>query len=1100
MSIFKATFSPTVIEQLTARQKAMTNRTAKNLQYLNSRNAWIRMSSSVDIIQIGSNGNEEGNKDLAKKYILQGGILYDNKLRAGIGDFTKAYSNTASDGTPYRLGIRPMPGITNIEVRSKSAYGSLREAIVSFQCWDIKQLEDLELLYMRPGYTVLLEWGWSPYLNGKGEYNTNVEFYDIINTIKSKEEIWREIYAKTTNTGEYLDDNGETKSISHYDGNYDAMFGFVKNYSWSARPDGGYDCQTTIISMGEIVESLKVNYTPTVNINQSIGLLRDQVADTTLYDSIFSGGVLSSYYQKNILAGLWAEIYNLVANGNIQFILDSPLNGRTFKHKFESTKDSTNTSNTNNRIDKGGVQCYITLEALVDIINSKVIPIDNLSNRPLMTLSLKDRDGGDLQCVAHPMQVSTDITSCLINSPLWSGGTIIESIQTTAQDPVLAPQLETANRIASTILDAAKGITTDEQRILNAIRQINNITIFQLVNQKITDDKTYKDLEDLFSKAFSIRDLNSYVIPIKNHLKTFNVILEYPSTPPWKITLTYNGEPIQPTSAASQFEALSQDAPQTLASVEYLKELNNFYFPGNDPYPELGYIKNIYVNLNFLYQLSLDLGLETQDRKEKNEINLYDYIKRIMSTIQAALGNVSTFDLHVDPISNNVARIIDVNYTGDKGKSVYENLFELQVHNLNSIVRNYSLQSQIFPEQSTIIAIGSQAEGGQLGVQNNTMIDFNRKIRDRIVPEKIAPVRSLSDRKDGSELIGPLYQVIQYFKKLNEAVDPNAGDAGSGFTEAKNALRDLIVYFQTITTSPGKNRSLIPIKFSFEMDGIGGLVIGHMFRLPKDILPKGYKGEGVGTELGQVVTSIGHTLSNNDWITKIDALNIVLVDNNNPNLKPFSEIKFSELLAEAATAAANPAPPPSTFTGRTGGATKEFYGRLRKNGEVEDLLVSMKPDLVTRHNNPVVNLSDGGRVRLQSAPMQNLEKLLTDAYNAGVYLKVNSAYRNYSDQTRIKEDVGADAATPGTSNHGFGLAVDLADRKGTKINPITTKKEWKWIQENKSKYGFENLNSTNESHHYNYDVGQLSSTPPTPLPFSLTNYPTQSPQTLPRLF
>jgi LAS superfamily LD-carboxypeptidase LdcB len=95
----------------------------------------------------------------------------------------------------------------------------------------------------------------------------------------------------------------------------------------------------------------------------------------------------------------------------------------------------------------------------------------------------------------------------------------------------------------------------------------------------------------------------------------------------------------------------------------------------------------------------------------------------------------------------------------------------------------------------------------------------------------------------------------------------------------------------------------------------------------------------------------------------------------------------------------------------------------------------MKPDLVTRHNNPAVNLSDGGRVRLQSAPMQNLEKLLTDAYNAGVYLKVNSAYRNYSDQVRIQGDVGADAATAGTSNHGFGLAVDLADRKGIKINP-----------------------------------------------------------------
>jgi hypothetical protein len=40
------------------------------------------------------------------------------------------------------------------------------------------------------------------------------------------------------------------------------MFGFIKNYSWKARMDGGYDCTTEIISIGEVIESLKVNYSP----------------------------------------------------------------------------------------------------------------------------------------------------------------------------------------------------------------------------------------------------------------------------------------------------------------------------------------------------------------------------------------------------------------------------------------------------------------------------------------------------------------------------------------------------------------------------------------------------------------------------------------------------------------------------------------------------------------------------------------------------------------------------------------------------------------------------------------------------------------------
>jgi hypothetical protein len=164
MSIFKDSFKQGVKDQLSARQDALILRTPQTLQYYNSRNAWIRVTSSVNV------NNDNG--ALAKKYVLQGGILDPSKkLRAGIGGPNSAYSNVSPDDKPYRLGIRPMPGITGVEIKSKSAYGSLREATINFQAWDIRQLEELELLYMRPGYSVMVEWGWSPYLNNnKSQY------------------------------------------------------------------------------------------------------------------------------------------------------------------------------------------------------------------------------------------------------------------------------------------------------------------------------------------------------------------------------------------------------------------------------------------------------------------------------------------------------------------------------------------------------------------------------------------------------------------------------------------------------------------------------------------------------------------------------------------------------------------------------------------------------------------------------------------------------------------------------------------------------------------------------------------------------------------
>ena len=82
------------------------------------------------------------------------------------------------------------------------------------------------------------------------------------------------------------------------------------------------------------------------------------------------------------------------------------------------------------------------------------------------------------------------------------------------------------------------------------------------------------------------------------------------------------------------------------------------------------------------------------------------------------------------------------------------------------------------------------------------------------------------------------------------------------------------------------------------MDGIGGLVIGNLFTINQDVLPNGYKGVGAGVKLAQTVTGISHTLSNNnDWTTKIDALNIVL--GKGPNSKSFASLNLNALIQQS---------------------------------------------------------------------------------------------------------------------------------------------------------------------------------------------------------
>ncbi len=65
----------------------------------------------------------------------------------------------------------------------------------------------------------------------------------------------------------------------------------------------------------------------------------------------------------------------------------------------------------------------------------------------------------------------------------------------------------------------------------------------------------------------------------------------------------------------------------------------------------------------------------------------------------------------------------------------------------------------------------------------------------------------------------------------------------------------------------------------------------------------------------------------------------------------------------------------------------------------------------------------------------------------GHNLQVTDAYRSYADQVIVKAEKGGLAATPGTSNHGWGIAVDLGGISYG--NAMDT-----WMLQNAPKYGW----------------------------------------------
>jgi hypothetical protein len=100
---------------------------------------------------------------------------------------------------------------------------------------------------------------------------------------------------------------------------------------------------------------------------------------------------------------------------------------------------------------------------------------------------------------------------------------------------------------------------------------------------------------------------------------------------------------------------------------------------------------------------------------------------------------------------------------------------------------------------------------------------------------------------------------------------------------------------------------------------------------------------------------------------------------------------------------------------------------------------------------------DGSNGRLSDSQLKNVGdgfKLWTPAANSylkmkeaakrdGVYFELSDGYRTYQDQVEMKKKYGKDAAQPGTSKHGWGIAIDISS-PGSR----------EWIVKNGRKYGW----------------------------------------------
>ena len=279
MAIIGQEIAGYAINQINARQVLhgsgkSSNRNTDQISVLNANSSWVSLASGVSIsrsklTELGLSTSLEG-MGLAKANVLFAGTSKSStqglKQKDGfLGDHRNS-SYTYGD-----YGYSPMPGITSVDVKTLNR-GSLKKATVKIKINNRQQFDIIEALYLRLGYTVLLEWGNSLYTT-TGHNKLLVEGTLVENTF------FNSAFGSNRSYRDILTPIAQYRY--KYNGNYDALLGKISNFNWSFNPDGSYDAEITIISLGDVIESLKLNIPTNKQLNAFILKASGDATQTT---------------------------------------------------------------------------------------------------------------------------------------------------------------------------------------------------------------------------------------------------------------------------------------------------------------------------------------------------------------------------------------------------------------------------------------------------------------------------------------------------------------------------------------------------------------------------------------------------------------------------------------------------------------------------------------------------------------------------------------------------------------------------------------------------------------------------------------------------
>ena len=912
-------FSPFVKSQVDLRQTSLgqySNIDADSMKYYSSKTPFLRLASSVNVNDLLSDGEtimdtiyqrliakgyspkDVYGDNLAKNLILFSGVTkaIDTKTQKETGEDGKETSfitskyqgnnrrqiNYNSADKPLQgsygwggideRGYVPMPGITSAQTTYYNN-GALSKATVKLKCWSKAQFTLIDVLYLRPGYTLLLEFGWSQYLTNLGVIPfpsfTTYPLDFLLNP-------------DSVGEGVTVDQNTMYRKIQNerelHGGNYEGVYGKVTNFQWNFNSDGSYDISIDLVGMGDILQSLKLNVVDPFNNNQS-NTNPDIVPSSTFreYGEGFWGD------------NLWKRINDKnFQNSNIKFpTMEFPkdLNAE-IKNK---SKNKFNRSSKKEDIIAWTQTKYDAQNKLAQ--DKSDWQADNEKNDAILSNKQKTKLNKEFYSAYQLFKNSNNKFSTIKKSYYGVPHGLMQINHTFRGDMNFGG--ETGKRYKSVYMKFSS--------LLSIIEKTCNL--FLPNGRKLMN----------FDFAFGNENDDNYMLIMPPNLSANPNVCVVPWTKASIPELNLDYSKVYDKKFVKAFEGAidednknlyyNNDLPTNNQMNKVLLKTN--FLVDNNKY--IGRLGSVMLNISFLAE-----SLANAPKDDDGSVSVLDYLQTILNGINTSLGSINNFMVTYDD-STGYVKIYDespkpgldeeandseftkFNIFGMKrGEETENNSFFLNQSNVTgSFITNIGLNAEIPSNFATMISIGAQYTGNNLQGNALSFSNYNRGLKDRILPEKNDYVQNNEKKVDRITQAKNIYQQKLYYSKEaygnNDKISPFSamyyfeGDvAGSDakaydFTEGTISLfeENYTAYIKLVQGIAAEKNTVpspffLPFNLNLEMDGISGIKLFQKFRITDDVLPPSYEKDSVDI----IVKGINHNVDVNSWTTTLDTLSV----------------------------------------------------------------------------------------------------------------------------------------------------------------------------------------------------------------------------------